>query len=146
MSTMEDYFNLNLTTASFILNTLNFTDSSTESLNTFNYTQNQRELNEPFVTSTIYLEEITRMIHVIVRPILIICGTIVNLLSFYVMRRGSLKEVSTCFYMSILALVDTGKPLWRLKFKSKENIPSNSDPCYVLFFNQPIIVTIIVVV
>ena len=53
--------------------------------------------------------EVARMIHVITRPILIILGTIGNMLSFYVMRRGSLKNVSTCFYMSILALADTGK-------------------------------------
>ena len=53
--------------------------------------------------------EMTRIIHVTVRPILIVFGTIGNLLSFYVMRRGSLKNASTCFYMSILALADTGK-------------------------------------
>ena len=53
--------------------------------------------------------EITRMIHITVRPILIVFGTTGNLLSFYVMRRGSLKHSSTCFYMSILALADTGK-------------------------------------
>ena len=32
-----------------------------------------------------------------------------NILTFIVMRRGSLKEVSTGFYMSVLALADTGK-------------------------------------
>ena len=32
-----------------------------------------------------------------------------NLLTFYVMRSGSLKHVSSCFYMAILALADTGK-------------------------------------
>ena len=53
--------------------------------------------------------EVARMIHVIARPVIIICGTIGNLLSFYVMRRGSLKNVSTCLYLSILALTDTGK-------------------------------------
>ena len=31
------------------------------------------------------------------------------MLTFIVMQRGSLKEVSTCFYMSVLALADTGK-------------------------------------
>ena len=106
---MEDYFNLNLTltTASFLVNT----ESPTESLNTFNYTQNQTELNQRAASNGINYEEITRMIHVIVRPLLIVCGTIGNMLSFYIMRRGSLKEVSTCFYMSILALADTGKLL-----------------------------------
>ena len=107
---MEDYFNLNLslTTASYIVKTFKFTDSTTETANSSQFTQNQTELNEPTSSSGIDYWEISRMIHVIVRPILIIGGTIGNLLSFYVMRRGSLKEVSTCFYMSILALVDTG--------------------------------------
>ena len=54
-------------------------------------------------------EEIVRWIHVIVRPILIVIGTIGNCLSFYVMRRTSLKDVSSCFYMSVLALADTSK-------------------------------------
>ena len=38
-----------------------------------------------------------------------IFGGFGNMLTFIVMQRGSLKEVSTCFYMSILALADTGK-------------------------------------
>ena len=54
-------------------------------------------------------EDISRMIQVIERPLLIAFGTIGNLLSFFVMQRGSLKKVPTCFYMSILALADTGK-------------------------------------
>ena len=107
---MED-LNLTLATVSYIVDTLNFTSSSTESLNIVNFTQNQTEPNEPTAGSGINYRELTRMIHIIVRPILIICGTIANLLSFYVMRRGSLKEVSTCFYLSILAIVDTGKPI-----------------------------------
>ena len=40
-----------------------------------------------------------------------IFGPIGNILSFIIMRRGSLKDVSTCFYMSILALADTGESL-----------------------------------
>ena len=57
-------------------------------------------------------EEIIRIIHIIVRPILIVAGTTGNCLSFYIMRRTSLKEVSSCFYMSLLALADTSK--WTL--------------------------------
>ena len=53
--------------------------------------------------------EIARFIHVIFRPILFIFGTAGNCLSFYIMRRTSLKNVSSCFYMSILALADTSK-------------------------------------
>ena len=53
--------------------------------------------------------EIARLIQIISRPILIILGTAGNGLSFYIMRRTSLKDVSSCFYMSILALADTSK-------------------------------------
>ena len=124
---MEEYFNLNLTlaTASYIVNTLNFTDFTTESFNSLNFTQNQMEQNQTAASRSVYLEEeTTRMIQVIVRPILIVCGTIGNLISFYVMRRGSLKEVSTCFYMSILALVDTGNVLREKKkvWKEEDNV------------------------
>ena len=38
-----------------------------------------------------------------------VVGGFRNILTFIVMQRGSLKEVSTCFYMSKLALADTGK-------------------------------------
>ena len=54
-------------------------------------------------------EEIARLIHIIVRPILIVAGTHGNCLSFYIMRRTSLKDISSCFYMSLLAVADTGR-------------------------------------
>ena len=54
-------------------------------------------------------EELARMIRIITYPVIIILGTIGNMLSFIVMKRGSLKHSSTGFYMSILALADTGK-------------------------------------
>ena len=41
--------------------------------------------------------EIARLIHIIFRPILFIFGTAGNCLSFYIMRRTSLKNVSSCF-------------------------------------------------
>ena len=56
---------------------------------------------------TFYEEE--RWINGCIRPVISVIGTIGNLLAFIVMRQGSLKEVSTCFYMAILALTDTGK-------------------------------------
>ena len=62
-------------------------------------------------------EEITRLIQVITRPILIIVGSIGNCLTFYIMRRTSLKNVSSCFYMSILALADTSK--YTISFQNK---------------------------
>ena len=54
-------------------------------------------------------KEIARVIQSIIRPILIITGTIGNGLTFYIMRRTSLKHLSSCFYMSILAVADTSK-------------------------------------
>ena len=54
-------------------------------------------------------EEIARLIQIISRPILTIVGTIGNCLILYVMRRTSLRNVSTCFYMFLLALADSGK-------------------------------------
>ena len=55
-----------------------------------------------------YNYETVRTINVIVRPFLIGIGTIGNVMAFFVMQGSSLKNVSTCFYMSILAIVDTG--------------------------------------
>ena len=54
-------------------------------------------------------EEIVRMIQLIGRPPIIVLGTFGNLLTFITMQRGSLKEQSTCFYMAILGLADTGR-------------------------------------
>ena len=61
-------------------------------------------------------EETTRLMQVYIRPVLIIGGTVGNLLTFCVMRRGSMKKVSTCFYMAILVLADTGKYLIVVQF------------------------------
>ena len=69
------------------------------------------------------LAEKVRIVHVIVRPILVILGTFGNLLSFYVMRRGSLKHVSTCFYMSVLAIADTGKIRFSFNAGALEFLP-----------------------
>ena len=41
--------------------------------------------------------------------VIIIFGSIGNILTIIIMRKGSLKDVSTCFYMSILAVADTGE-------------------------------------
>ena len=53
--------------------------------------------------------EIARLIQMIVRPVLIVFGTVGNCLSFYIMRRTSLKNLSSCFYMSVLAVADSSK-------------------------------------
>ena len=41
--------------------------------------------------------------------LIIVFGTIGHILTFIIMRKGSLKDVSTCFYMSILAVADLGE-------------------------------------
>ena len=53
--------------------------------------------------------EIARLIQIIIRPILIMLGTVGNCLTLYIMRRTSLKDVSSCFYMFLLAVADTSK-------------------------------------
>ena len=42
-------------------------------------------------------------------PLVALPGTCGNLLIFVVMQRGSLKHSSTCFYMAMLAVADTGR-------------------------------------
>ena len=42
-------------------------------------------------------------------PVILVAGTIGNLLTFIVMQRGALKHSSTCFYMAMLAVADTCK-------------------------------------
>ena len=48
-------------------------------------------------------------IQIIFRPILVIAGTVGNGLTIYIMRRTSLKHLSSCFYMVVLALADSSK-------------------------------------
>ena len=80
---------------------------STEITNTtvLNLTEVSKESDDGMTR----LWEIQFMVFRVTYIIIIIGGTFGNILTFIVMQRGSLKEVSTCFYMSILALVDTGK-------------------------------------
>ena len=59
--------------------------------------------------STSESEEIEAVLRLVIIPVLIVFGTIGNGLSFYIMRQGSMKKMSTCFYLSILALADTSK-------------------------------------
>ena len=51
----------------------------------------------------------TETIIAVVMGLIIIFGSIGNILSFLVLRRGELKKLSTCFYMTALAVADTGK-------------------------------------
>ena len=53
--------------------------------------------------------ERVRLVFLIGTTVLLIIGTVGNILTITVMRRGSLKKISTCFYMSVLALGDLGE-------------------------------------
>ena len=66
----------------------------------------KQDLNDGYKQLYIDIEWWMNAIAYITLPII---GGFGNILTFIVMRRGSLKEVSTCFYMSVLALADTGK-------------------------------------
>ena len=46
-------------------------------------------------------------IEIIILPILIIFGSIFNIMTFIVMRRRRMRVSSTCFYMAALAVTDT---------------------------------------
>ena len=80
---------------------------NTSNVSVFNV--NITETDDSTESTTWDNREIARIIHVIVRPTLVVFGTIGNTLSFYIMRKSSLKHLSTCFYMSILAMADTGE-------------------------------------
>ena len=68
--------------------------------------QSNPEIGDEYSITELNIE---RLLAVSVYPVIILLGTFWNVLTFIVMQRGSLKKVSTCFYMSILALADTGK-------------------------------------
>ena len=72
-------------------------------------TESNATESETQQTLTLSKAESIRILNIVIRPVLIVFGTIGNGLSFYIMRQGSLKKMSTCFYLSVLALVDTSK-------------------------------------
>ena len=80
-------------------------------------------------------EEIARLLNLVIRPVLVVFGTIGNGLSFYIMRQGPLKKMSTCFYLSILALVDTSKCVVFCFIYKQEYIPVGCVPpaCWLYF-------------
>ena len=83
--------------------------SSTNSSGLFNSSNTATESSISEETSTWTNAEIARLIQVIMRPTLIILGTVGNCLTLYIMGRTSLKDVSSCFYMTVLALADTSE-------------------------------------
>ena len=80
--------------------------SFSEFSNSFNTTTEPTFVEETFKWTN---AEIARLLQIIFRPILVIIGTIGNGLTIYIMRRTSLKHLSSCFYMVVLALADSSK-------------------------------------
>ena len=102
----------NLTVPLIMYQYLTVSDLNNNSLNNFNTSvlyPNGSNANETEKRSSGFSSdnEVARLLQVFIRPLLIILGTYGNGVSFYIMRRGSLKEVSTCFYMAMLAIADT---------------------------------------
>ena len=62
--------------------------------------------NSNFLTDE---QNTARIIFIVWNGIVIILGSIGNIVSLVVLRSGELKKISTCFYMSVLAMADTGK-------------------------------------
>ncbi|UJR21666.1 hypothetical protein I4U23_024743 [Adineta vaga] len=58
-------------------------------------------------TSSSAILSIVHRIETIILPILIIFGSICNIITFIVMRRRRMRVSSTCFYMATLAVTDT---------------------------------------
>ena len=89
--------------------TVSFTDNTLQGNGTELYGNGTNfTITEEAVTDENNLEEIVNLMQVYGRPPIIFLGTLGNVLAFIVMRRGSMRHVSTCFYMTILALADNG--------------------------------------
>ena len=102
----------NSTMAMIMYQILNVSYVDQNYLNNFSastFDSNQTGKIEAEITSSNALskDEVARLLQVFIRPFLIVLGTYGNSVSFYIMRRGSLKDVSTCFYMAMLAIADT---------------------------------------
>jgi hypothetical protein len=58
-------------------------------------------------TNSLALLLFVHHVEIITLPILIVFGTIFNIMTFIVMRRQRMRVSSTCFYMAALAVTDT---------------------------------------
>ena len=83
-----------------IATTMIYSAKNTTSINDTNYSGGENDEDT---------DEVLRQVKVIGFGTLIILGTMGNGLTFVVMQRGSLSNVSTCFYMAMLAVADTGE-------------------------------------
>ena len=61
-------------------------------------------------------KETVRLMRVIASPVIIIFGTVGNLLILFIMRKEPLKKTPICFYMSVLAVTDTGRSMMLFSF------------------------------
>ena len=92
------------------ISTIDVDNNTSDDLNASLLYSNESYSNETKVSrSSPQFSEVSRLLFATVLPILITFGTYGNAVSFYIMRRGSLKKVSTCFYMAILGIADTRK-------------------------------------
>ena len=80
----------------------------TDSINNSTSTSDQNNSTNG-TDDTGLIDETARTVALVSFPFIILFGTIGNVLTFVVMRKGSLKRSSSCFYRAILALADTGK-------------------------------------
>ena len=86
---------------------MNTTDiSSTQNTTTEGAEVGKIDLDDDYKQLYLDIEWWMNAISYVTLPVV---GGFGNILTFIVMQRGSLKEVSTCFYMSMVALADTGK-------------------------------------
>ena len=102
------------TTVIIMYPNLNFSEVDNNTLDYFNTSflyPNELHINSNKISSgdVLSTKEIARLLQIFIRPVLFVLGTYGNAVSFYIMRRGSLREVSTCFYMAMLAIADTGE-------------------------------------
>ena len=67
----------------------NVTQNSTADADIFKATDSLTNVSQQTLVSS--MDEIARMLNLVIRPVLIAAGTIGDGLSFYIMRRGSLK-------------------------------------------------------
>ena len=88
---------------------VNLSEIVTKYTNSSNTTTEAMSVEETFKWTD---AEIARLIQIIFRPILIVAGTVGNGLTIFITRKKSLKHLSTCFYMCLLALADSSK--WTL--------------------------------
>ena len=83
------------------LSLLNNTSKDVENPDNITIPQDESNMTTSYTTAD--------FISIVSYIIIIIFGSIGNILAFIIMQKGSMKDISTCFYMSILALADTGE-------------------------------------